>query len=456
MVGFLSPRRLFGWFLSRRAVVCFGETHLDTIATSEEQVADGGVHVGKIVHAVGGHAFNVASNLAREDIDNKLKVRLFTVLPAYSILSQVFYRKMRENRIGTAYVHSLKDINERPVRGGGYVALMSEKDHITRHAVNEPALNRVDLFGTMECGKRARKAVKWGETFVAAGSLSAETLSHLLRSVKNQSAPLFVILGSVAEGRTNWLDAAPEEVGECTALCARLDVLLGTLEDRVPPLVIGTLKQSANGSDAATLKAHAAEICRALGVKHVVWVSAAPDEKGEVACSFSAIAANQSVMSFRASDDVNERLREGNSAGLADAALSGFIRAYHTLAKRRSGRRDPVPTLDFDNPDVQRSVKYQISRIASHVAESRGATPGSVISLEEEESLHSRWVQGVRYLKMAIDVTGVRYLLNGLLTIIGAAVVAYLLINYGVCETRFAPYLRFCPAYIHTSLGTHG
>src|SRR5262245_49121263 len=96
--------RIAGWFRGTRNVLCIGATHLDTLATdSREGVAEstiGGIelitHPGKIVHAMGGSAFNVAVSLVREDRDRRLHVRFFTVLPKFSPLTQVFYRKMRE------------------------------------------------------------------------------------------------------------------------------------------------------------------------------------------------------------------------------------------------------------------------------------------------------------------------------------------------------------------------
>src|SRR5207253_664958 len=106
-------------------------------------------------------------------------------------------------------------------------------------------------------------------------------------------------------------------------------------------------------------------------------------------------------------DEVRARVQHGNSAGVVDGALAGFIESYVRLAMRRKAETGSVVS-----EKTRKVVGATILDFAEHVSQSEGATPGSVISFEEEARQQSRLAKLWRLTKIAFDVLPVfKYLL---------------------------------------------
>ena len=78
--------------------------------------------------------------------------------------------------------------------------------------------------------------------------------------------------------------------------------------------------------------------------------------------------------------------------------------------------------------DTRRVFNTNIVDFVEHVSQSEGATPGSVISFEEEARQQSRWAKLWRLTRIAFDVLPVfKYLLS-----VAAAIIALYLVDVGL------------------------
>jgi hypothetical protein len=109
-------------------------------------------------------------------------------------------------------------------------------------------------------------------------------------------------------------------------------------------------------------------------------------------------------------------MRHGTSAGTVDGALAGFIQSYAQLAKRTRGAGDGG-VINGDNAKV---FQANILDFVEDVAESEGATTGSVISFEEQASEQTQFAKLRRLTRIAFDMLPVfRYILS-----LGALIIA--------------------------------
>jgi hypothetical protein len=92
-------------------------------------------------------------------------------------------------------------------------------------------------------------------------------------------------------------------------------------------------------------------------------------------------------------------MQHGNSAGVVDAALGGFIYSYADLA-----RQPHSETAGLVNEQTRNVFRGNILDFVERASESEGATPGSVISFEEQASEQSRLAKLWRLTKIAFDV----------------------------------------------------
>jgi hypothetical protein len=114
-----------------------------------------------------------------------------------------------------------------------------------------------------------------------------------------------------------------------------------------------------------------------------------------------------------------------------DGALAGFIQSYAHLAAK--GRIESGRLL---NDGTQRTFSTNIADFVEHVSQSEGATPGSVISFEEEAKQQSGFLKVWRLTKIAFDVLPVfKYLLS-----IAAAIIALWLIDLAIDVLRYFGY----------------
>jgi hypothetical protein len=114
--------------------------------------------------------------------------------------------------------------------------------------------------------------------------------------------------------------------------------------------------------------------------------------------------------------DVRSRVQEGNSAGVMDGAMAGFIQSCAQLETQGKAGNGAL-----FNAGTQKLFDTNIVDLVRHVSESEGATPGSVISFDEQAQEQSRFGKLARLTRIAFDVVPVfRYLFSIAALIIAA------------------------------------
>jgi hypothetical protein len=119
---------------------------------------------------------------------------------------------------------------------------------------------------------------------------------------------------------------------------------------------------------------------------------------------------------FQTPVDVRSRVQEGNSAGVMDGAMAGFIQSCAQLLERTKAGNDLLVSKDS-----QRLFDTNILDLVRHVSETEGATPGSVISFDEQAQEQSAFSKIWRLTRIAFDAVPVfRYLFSIAALIIAA------------------------------------
>ena len=168
-------------------------------------------------------------------------------------------------------------------------------------------------------------------------------------------------------------------------------------------------------------------VCKHLKAKHVVCCHVRESH------GFALLAAGEEPYGcfLAAPEEVRARIQRGNSAGVVDGALAGFIEAYARVAMRGKAESG-----DILNDETRKVFNANILDFVEHVSQSEGATPGSVISFEEEARQESRWAKLWRLTKIAFDVLPVfKYLLS-----VAAAIIALYLIDLGLDVLQYFGY----------------
>jgi hypothetical protein len=362
-------------------VLIVGSVHLDTLATRE---FSGNVvtEPGNVVYAIGGIAYNIAANLAIEDDDSRLRIEVYTILPKYSVLTQVFLRKMKHLGISTQLVKTALKIDNLEVRGGGYVGVIEKGIKRTRFAVIDSAIHTTDVF-TMQ-SRRLKRVLRKASIVATDTNMSAKTVGDVAKNSAERKVPLFISLGSEKDAKDAWLKGSPTSKAYC--VCGRLEVIK-------PLLAEAGLDSAAINAFDDFLRTHRVSpllsgICTALRTKFVLVIVEAEIPRG-----FGVLSAGGEGVFIGASKGTDQKVSTGNTAGVADAALSGFIYTF----LRGSGAMKLKAA-------EQEALRSNITAFVDRAAASEGSTPGSVISFEEEDAAKSKFVQYIRALQMAEDV----------------------------------------------------
>lgn len=413
------------WFRNDKRILTIGSVHLDTIALSNSPAShDDVTHIGDITHSVGGSAYNIAANLASHHAKSVREVAIYCILPQHSVLTEIIKFKIDAAGINSKYVRLYKDFNGRHVRGGGYVGILDD-ERLIRHAVVDAAMYDSDIFRDRSEAAKLEAAISWADILVLDSDLAVSTVNHIADHARDHAKPLFVSIGSPPAGLRSWIGS--HDTNFATCLSGRLLVLCKVLEQlEFSPAEIAAFRRFVETGD-RTAALDIGKVCQRLKTGHVVCCNV------QLSQGFALLGGGPEPYScfFATPDEVRKRVQHGNSAGVVDGALAGFIQSYAHLAAK--GVVDHGKLLDSDS---QRLFSTNITDFVEHVSQSEGATPGSVISFEEEAKQESGFLKVWRLTKIAFDVLPVfKYLLS-----IAAAIIALWVIDVGIDVLRYLGY----------------
>ena len=413
------------WFRNDKRILTVGSVHLDTIALSDSPTTDDDVtHIGDITHSVGGSAYNIAANLASHHAKSIRDVAIYCILPQHSVLTEIIKFKIDAAGISSKYVRLYKDFNGRHVRGGGYVGILDD-ERLIRHAVVDAAMYDSNIFQDRSEAAKLEAAIAWADILVLDSDLAVSTVNHIADHARDNAKPLFLSIGSPPAGLRSWIGSHDTNIATCLSgrllvLCNVLDKL-GFSSDEI--IAFRRFVETGDRTAPFDIK----KICRLLKTEHVLCCNV------QLSRGFALLAAGPEPYAcfFATTDEVRSRVQHGNSAGVVDGALAGFIQSYAHLAAK--GRIESGRLL---NDGTQRTFSTNIADFVEHVSQSEGATPGSVISFEEEAKQQSGFLKVWRLTKIAFDVLPVfKYLLS-----IAAAIIALWLIDLAIDVLRYFGY----------------
>lgn len=410
---------------------------MDTIATTRgarhgdhERITE----LGEIVHAIGGSAYNVASNLAQNDAGPKLKVYLFTVLPQFSAISQVFWRRMKEVGIDRYYVQLLSTLSERAethvLQGGGYIGIVDGDERQVKHAIVHPPLEAINLFATDELGRKLTSAIKHARLVFSTCGLHPETILQIRRLCATARTPLFLTLGSAHEGYVNWLQPGAIEGKLAACVAGRLTTvckMLSRANVRAP--LVASLKAAVRGKGSITSD-EVKEICLATRSRHLLLTDFDDDSEplphGRYAV-LSALKGEGQFFAFDASAVVVKELHDGNTAGISDAALAGFLACYQLLCSHL-GKRLSDFQIDLKDNDSRGELRSYIEHFVKSAVQSDGPTKNSLILTEENPEQQTSLAQvrrGLDQIRLALQP--IRLIVNLIAGLFTTFIIAWIL-----------------------------
>ncbi len=419
------------WWLWRgKRVLTIGSVHLDTIALSRSagQSSVGETEVGNIIHSVGGSAYNIAANLAthRPKSDAISDVGIYSILPQHSVLTEIIRYKVNAAGVNSRFLRLYKEFNNKKVRGGGYVGLLDEELRLIRRAVVDAAMHDADIFNHKEEAATLEDAIGWADFLVLDSDLAVPTINHIAEHARINKKPLFLSVGSALAGTRSWLISNSANETDC--LSGRSLVIRTMLANlKVPPEEIEAFRAYVEtGAESGAFNIN--EICRQLRTKYLV-CSNVRESRG---FALLAPGATPYKCFFKTPESVRHRMQEGNSAGVVDGALAGFIESYAHIVRRKS----PDGDAGIVNDTNRKMFQTNILDFVEHVSESEGATPGSVISFEEQASEQSQLAKLWRLTRIAFDVLPVfRYILS-----ICALIIALWLVDVALDVLKYLGY----------------
>ena len=321
-------------------------------------------------------------------------------------------------RINSKFVRLYKDFNARRVRGGGYVGILDDQ-RLVRQAVVDAAMHDANIFQDRGEGAFLGSALAWADMLVLDADLAVSTVNHVAEHAHDNGKPLFVCIGSPLAGMRGWIHSHDENTATCVS--GRLGVFCHHAgAARAPAKAeIDAFRQFVDtGSSAAAFDINA--ICKLLKTRHVV------------CCN---VRESQGHCPARGRRAAVRLLPRHSRRRFARAFCTATRRAWSMARSRDSSnptriwrQRRKAANGDLVTDATRKVFNTNILDFVEHVSQSEGATPGSVISFEEEARQQSRWAKLWRLTKIAFDVLPVfKYLLS-----VAAAIIALYLIDVGL------------------------
>lgn len=405
------------WFRRGKRVLTIGSVHLDTIALSSSTGQSGEPEVGSIIHSVGGSAFNIAANLAmHQDSKNTIaSAAVYSILPQHSVLTEIIKYKSNAAGVNSNFLRLYKEFHGKRVRGGGYVGVLNEENRLTRTAVVDAAMHEADIFADPEEAATLETAIRWADILVLDADLAVATVNRIAEHARSNNKPLFMCIGSEQAGLRTWLHSNVANCAVCVS--GRLRVLCGILArlQAVPEAEVAAFRSFVEtGVHDSAFDIN--RICSQLKTKYLVCSNI------RVSRGFALLASGDTPYKcfFATPEDVRTRMQQGNSAGVVDGALAGFIQSYAQLAQ--AGQSDDANFVSDENRELFRT---NILDFVERVSESEGATPGSVVSFEEQASQQSQFAKLWRLTRIAFEMLPVfRFIFS-----IAAFIIAYWIIE---------------------------
>jgi hypothetical protein len=286
-------------------------------------------------------------------------------------------------------------------------------------------MHDANIFQDSSEGAFLGSALAWADMLMLDADLAVSIVNHVAEHAHDNGKPLFVSIGAPLAGKRGWINSHDENTATC--LSGRLGVLALMLEQLGHAKTeIDAFRQFVDtGSSTAVFDINA--ICKLLKTRQVVCCNVR-ESQGVALLS----AGEQPYSCFLATpEEVRARILHGNSAGVVDGALAGFIESCAHLAKRGKSEDGDLVTAA-----TRKVFNTNILDFVEHVSQSEGATPGSVISFEEQVREQSRLAKHWRLTKIAFDVLPVfKYLLS-----VAAAIIALWLIDLGLDVLAYLGY----------------
>ena len=326
------------------------------------------------------------------------------------MLTEIFRYKIKAAGIDTRFVRRYREFKNKRVRGGGYVGVLDEKDRLIRTAVVDAAMHEANIFQDDVERTTLELALSWADMLALDSDLAVSTINHIADHCRDRGKPLFVSVGSTTAGMRSWVQSHDENIATC--LTARLVVARRLLEQQsLGEAEINAFRHFVEtGETNGSFDVNA--ICRKLKTKHLLCCNVQQSR------GFALFVAGQDPYThfFKTPVDVRSRVQQGNSAGVMDGAMAGFIQSYAKLYVRGA-----IEEGALANVKTQRLFDTNIVDLVRHVSESEGATLGSVISFDEREQERSTFAKLRRLTRIAFDVVPIfRYLFSIAALIIAA------------------------------------